>query len=196
MARTVDTAYYGYRLRLSAAPTGAGSTTAQPPNTTFVVGRTYLAIARLSAATHATTYNATAATSTSVTVSGTPFSGTAMVGGYVRIVSGTGAGQERIITARPSTSQLTVGYAWSINPDATSVIAVVGAAGFYTYGNADAECFLAGNAVGVSGVVAFEFIATQTSAPFACLMGSGGVLDLGQVAIYDLTSLGLTDGGA
>lgn len=62
---------------------------------------------------------ATSATSTSLTDSGASFS-TGVVGAPVAIISGTGKGQLRRISARPSSTQITV-PTWTTTPDTTSV---------------------------------------------------------------------------
>jgi hypothetical protein len=65
---------------------------------------------------------ATASTSTTLTDSTASFTD-AMIGAPIAIVSGTGKGQLRRITARTST-QLTVDPAWATDPDATSTYLV------------------------------------------------------------------------
>lgn len=64
---------------------------------------------------------ATAASSTTITASNANFTTNALDNGFnVVIVSGTGAGQVRPISANTAT-QITVAYAWNTTPDATSV---------------------------------------------------------------------------
>lgn len=64
---------------------------------------------------------ATAATSTTISASNAAFATNALDNGFnVAIISGTGAGQVRPISANTAT-QITVAYAWNAVPDTTSV---------------------------------------------------------------------------
>lgn len=65
------------------------------------------------------------ATSTTLTNSGASFPGSNALANYtVRILTGTGSGQERIITTNTST-QVTVTVAWTTNPDSSSTYEIV-----------------------------------------------------------------------
>ena len=67
----------------------------------------------------------TSSTTTTITDSSKSWISSAYVNLQVKIVSGTGIGQIRYITANTA-NQITVSTAWSINPDATSRFEVVG----------------------------------------------------------------------
>lgn len=83
------------------------------------------------------TGTATSATSTTLTSSGKTWTTNTYAGYQVKISSGTGAGQIRVITSNTATT-LTV-PTWTITPDATST--------FELEGNSDAIYFLGNNAV-------------------------------------------------
>jgi hypothetical protein len=74
---------------------------------------------------------ATSATGTTLSDSGKSWTASQWINYQVRIVSGTGAGQIRTITANTGT-QLTVAT-WTINPDATSVYTIEGNDDFIYY---------------------------------------------------------------
>lgn len=82
-----------------------------------------IGIAESASTTVLDTGTATAGASTTLTDSGKTWTESAYVGKWVRIVSGTGAGQTRRITANTATA-LTVA-AWTTNPDTTSVYNIV-----------------------------------------------------------------------
>jgi len=71
----------------------------------------------------AVTGTATSATANTLTDSNANF-GTDVVGAPVCIVWGTGRGQVRVISARPSTTQIQVSEDWDITPDTTSQYAI------------------------------------------------------------------------
>jgi uncharacterized cupin superfamily protein len=75
--------------------------------------------------TNLDTGTATAGGATTLTDSAKAWVTDGFVGRNVRINSGTGIGQTRRITANTATA-LTVSSAWSVNPDATSVYAILG----------------------------------------------------------------------
>jgi hypothetical protein len=75
--------------------------------------------------TNLDTGTATAGGATTLTDSAKAWVTSGFVGRNVRINSGTGIGQTRRITANTATA-LTVSSAWSVNPDATSVYAILG----------------------------------------------------------------------
>jgi len=83
--------------------------------------------------TSATTGTATGATNTSIEDDGASFT-TAMIGASVIIQNGTGVGQMRTISARPSATELTVSEAWDTNPDPTSEYIVGGIYAYYKTG--------------------------------------------------------------
>lgn len=66
----------------------------------------------------------TASSGTTTTITTTGLTASGYIGMIVRLISGTGAGQSRIITAN-STTVITVGVAFSPAPDATTVIEIL-----------------------------------------------------------------------
>lgn len=97
----------------------AWSTT--PDNTSEYIVRGY----KLSQFEVVEAATATSGANTSITNSAGGYTASSLIGYSVRILSGTGAGQERMIVSNTTTA-ITVVNAWGTNPDNTSVFEVVG----------------------------------------------------------------------
>jgi hypothetical protein len=72
------------------------------------------------------TANVSAATSNSISLSGIPTLLENQYSNYIiRIISGTGIGQDRIITSNPTSGPFIINRKWDITPDATSAVEII-----------------------------------------------------------------------
>lgn len=92
-----------------------------PDNTSTYIVRDY----KLSQFEVVASATATSGAATTITRTGAGYTVNALIGFSVRILSGTGAGQERLILSNTATA-ITVVRAWGVNPNSTSVFQVVG----------------------------------------------------------------------
>lgn len=112
-----------------------------PDNTSEYIVRDY----KLSQFGVVSSATATGGANTSITRTGAGYTVNGLIGYSVRILSGTGAGQERLIVSNTATA-ITVVTAWGTNPDNTSVFEVVG----YSYQGSDSR-ILENTATATSG---------------------------------------------
>lgn len=114
----------------------------------------------------------TSATTTTVTVSGLTGIGWNWSNYEIEIVTGTGAGQFRKITAGGATSTFTIATAWTVIPDATSTYVVKGdRTALYLMGNGATTTYK-------YDVVANTWASVTPTTARAVGMASGGTADL------------------